>query len=93
MDDICHSLHIVKNPQIEPRKSICKRQDPGCPPMCGQGQGFATKRAICGGRGIILHTRQVETSSRALKLLAMESISHLLASTLYPCYAMYDLCY
>ena len=69
--------NLCKNPQIKPRKSLCTRQDLGCPPMCGQGQGFATKRETFGERGIILHTRQVETSSRALKILAMESISHL----------------
>ena len=67
----------VKILKLSLGRSLCTRQDLGCPPMCGQGQGFATKRATFGERGIILHIRQVETSSRALKILAMESISHL----------------
>ena len=82
----------VKTLKLSLGRSLCTRQDLGCPPMCGHGQGFVTKRETFRERGIILHTSQVETSTRAPKLLAMESSSH---TCLYivSSYALYDLIY
>ena len=82
----------VKILKLSLGRSLCTRQDLGCPPMCGHGQGFVTKRETFRERGIILHTSQVETSTRAPKLLAMESSSH---TCLYivSSYAMYDFSY
>ena len=85
---MCHSLHVVKKPPLSLERALCKRQDPGCPPMCGQGQGFATKRPFCGGEAIISHTRQVEN-----KLKSSQAFGYGVSLTSLPLqclYAMYD---
>ena len=81
----------VKILKLSLGRSLCTRQDLGCPPMCGQGQGFTTKRATFGERVIILHTKQVrlakELSSFWLWSLSLTSCFYIVS-----CYAMYDLC-
>ena len=81
----------VKILKLSLGRSLCTRQDLGCPPMCGQGQGFTTKRATFGKRVIILHTKQVrlaqELSSFWLWSLSLTSCFYIVS-----CYAMYDLC-
>ena len=85
---MCHSLHVVKNLQLSLGRVLCKRQDLGCSPMCGQGQGFATKRPFCGGEAIISHTRQVENKLKSSQVFGYGvSLTSLPLQCLY---AMYD---
>ena len=77
-----------KNLQLSLGRALCKRQDLGCLPVCGQGQGFATKRPFCGGEAIISHTRQVEN-----KLKSSQAFGYGVSLTSLPLqclYAMYD---
>ena len=86
---ICVTHYMLqKTLQLSLQRALCKRQDSGYPPMCGQGQGFATKRTFCGGEAIISHTRQVEN-----KLKSSQAFGYGVCLTSLPLqclYAMYD---